>query len=181
MTRRRDVKRGLIQSLVGEGLTAKQVWASLPEPRPTLRHVYRVVSEVSPWDPSGTWTLANADGDDVALVAPVLAAVVERSQGRRRQLTNREALLVGKIRRAIPKFEGLFYIYMLAREYIYAEAQERSTEYVDLLIAGLAKWGNSLPWDYFEMVGADQLLEIWRLSEQPYADGLEQEDDSETR
>lgn len=70
-------------------------------------------------DPSGPWTLGSADPGDVAVVMPVLAAVIELTEGRRTQLTIDEARISVSILRAFPQLKPLE-AYMAAREYLSA-------------------------------------------------------------
>ena len=66
---------------------------------PSDRTIQMIVKEARPPDPSGPWSLADAEPRDVALVLPVLAAVVGKSQGRQ-HVTRAEAKWVVKLRSA---------------------------------------------------------------------------------
>src|SRR5437868_6675359 len=83
---------------------------------PHRRSVERFVLELRPPDPSGTWSFALADPEDAALILPIAAEVLERTEGRHR-LTNAEAKEITRLRRAIPDLPP-FKAYQLARLYL---------------------------------------------------------------
>jgi hypothetical protein len=86
------------------------VVADLPSPR-TVEYL---VKQARPADPSGTWSFARDERGDAQWVLPALAAVIEVTQGRRRELTVQEAEWVARIRRAVPSMPG-WDAYQLAR------------------------------------------------------------------
>src|SRR5262249_23598131 len=58
---------------------------------PTLRTVQRIVSERTPRDNSGPWTLGTADTVHARVVLDVLAAVVDETEGHNASFTQEEA------------------------------------------------------------------------------------------
>lgn len=103
---------------------------------PGPKTVYEIAREITPADPSGPWTLGSADAADIALVVPVLAAVVEQTRGQRTQITNAEAAWVARIRRAAVDLP-LDAAYRLARVYMSREAHGETTTDLDLFLS----WG----------------------------------------
>ena len=127
-----------IQRMASRGYTAPEIHKELPESeRPTIRTVYRIISDKFPPDPSGSWRPLQSP---VApnLVLPVLADVVEVSRGRRVHLTNAEALRVEAVREAVPDLPP-WEAYILAQAYVAAEYQKTDTEPLDTLLA-FAPW-----------------------------------------
>lgn len=105
---------------------------------PTLRTVQRVVKEITPRDPSEPWSLGdNVEGE--ALIVPVLAELIERTDGRRRHLTRSEATWIARIRSVAPGL-ALWHCYMLAVAYVRVAEMKSSTEGLDALLA-------YAPWD----------------------------------
>jgi len=66
---------------------------------PNRRTIQRVLGDFAARDET-TWSLADADAEDAALVLPVIAAMIEESEGRRQSITQGEARWIVKIRRA---------------------------------------------------------------------------------
>ena len=105
---------------------------------PTLRTIQRYVRALSAPDLSGQWSPFEGDPEDVAAVLPVLAAVLEKTEGRTQQLTREEAAQVARVCRAapdIPPWEA----YGLARAAVVAKWTKASTEGLDHYLA-LAPW-----------------------------------------
>jgi hypothetical protein len=65
---------------------------------PNLRTIQRILRDLTPRDDT-RWSFADANEEDAGLVLPVLAAMIEESEGRRRWLTQSEARWILKIRR----------------------------------------------------------------------------------
>ncbi len=65
---------------------------------PTERTVRRILRDLVPGSESSTWNAADAGHHEAALVLPVLSAVIEESEGRRRDITPDEAKWIAKIR-----------------------------------------------------------------------------------
>lgn len=110
---------------------------------PRLRTVQNIVADLRPREPSGSWSLADADTDEAALVMPVWREVVEHSEGKISHLTTAEAKWIVRIRRVAPELypEGLSFwnIYLLAREYVLLIEQKKPTTGPDTYLA-YAPW-----------------------------------------
>jgi hypothetical protein len=105
---------------------------------PTLRTFQMIVKEARPPDPSGPWSLADAEAGDVALVLPVLAAVVAKTQGSRQHITRAEAEWLVKLRGAYPDLDP-WLAYRLARLYMARVDRREATVDLDLYLAA-APW-----------------------------------------
>lgn len=75
---------------------------------------------------------------DAKLVLPTLAAVIEKYEGARTQLTVREAELIASVRAAVPEIEDLL-PYYIARYYMEAGARAADVVALDALLA-FAPW-----------------------------------------
>lgn len=90
--------------------------------------------------PSALWGgLAASSGSAASLVLPVLAAAVERTQGRRFWLTEREAHWIVKLRQAAPDLPPWWAFYLASRKYIVRQDHGELTQDLDLLLA-FAPW-----------------------------------------
>ncbi|MDO8616865.1 MAG: hypothetical protein Q7T33_14200 [Dehalococcoidia bacterium] len=130
-----------VHRLALEGLTAGEIHREFPESptRPSLRTIYRIIEDVMPPDPSGSWAPMRGHVA-LNLVLPVLARVVEATNGRRASLTNAEAERIQTLREAVadlPPWET----YILAGAYVTAEYQKADSEPLDMLLA-FAPWRN---------------------------------------
>lgn len=110
---------------------------------PVAKTIRRYIARRTPAN-SGSWTLADADGEDAALILPVLAVVLRKLDGRVRQLTLEEADWIVRLRRADPGMP-CWATYVLARMYLSNMAADLPTEFIDRIIAG-APWRD--PDDY---------------------------------
>jgi len=110
---------------------------------PSLRTVQNIVADLRPRESSGSWSLADANTDEAALVMPVWREVVEYTQGEVSHLTQAEAEWIVKIRRLAPELypKGLsfWHIYLLAREYVLLTDREKPTTGPDAYLA-YAPW-----------------------------------------
>lgn len=105
-----------------------------------LRTIRRIMEEL-PTDETGTWSVADADPDEVALVLPVLAHVAQATAGGVWSLTRREASLIHRIRRAAPSLPEAG-VWRLTQCYINdagLAGGEVLAPYYDLLLA-LGAW-----------------------------------------
>lgn len=146
-----------IEELALQGRSAAQIHRELDRQEefwrrlPTLRTVQRVVKEITPRDSSGVWRLADSPllaerspNSDAALIMPVLAEVIERTEGKRKHLTRSEAAWVARVRTISPTLD-MWNSYMLAVAYVRTTELKASTESLDVLLA-YAPWqgkGNS--------------------------------------
>jgi len=106
---------------------------------PSLRTIQRLVAKLTPTDPSSPWSLADAEGDDAELILPVLASVIEKTEGERQHLTRAEADWIERIRRAAPDLPPTVELFWLARDYILRTEREESTADIDAFLA-FAPW-----------------------------------------
>ena len=104
---------------------------------PALRTVQRVIADVTPKD-ALPWQLRDADPDDAALLLPVLAAAIERTEGRVRQVTRGHAEWIVRLRRASPEMP-LYTAFALARIYVAQVERGLPTTMFDELLA-FAPW-----------------------------------------
>lgn len=106
--------------------------------RVDIRTIRARVKEYTVEDPSGRWTLAGSPGALAALILPVLAAVIENSEGHISHLTNAQAAWIVKVRRAAPDLSpwGAFCI---AAYYRIRQHRNEPTADLDLLLA-FAPW-----------------------------------------
>jgi hypothetical protein len=112
------------------------VSAKLPDER-TIR---RRIAERRPPNPQDPWTLAEADGDEGALILPVLAALMERTEGRVAGFTREQAQWVVKVRRAAPDLEPL-HAWEVAFAYQGAVQQGREADRASLdALLAFAPW-----------------------------------------
>jgi len=116
---------------------------------PNLRTIQRVLGDFAPRDDT-TWSLADADAEDAALVLPVLAAMVEESEGRRQSITQREARWILKIRRAdlAEPGERLDHVitYELAFDVASYSADPELREFAEAQVAYVVQFLAFAPW-----------------------------------
>ena len=84
---------------------------------PSRRTIHNIVAEHTPKDETERWLLKDPEGDEATLVLPVLATIIEKTEGRRTYLTQDEAEWIVRIRRATPDLD-LLKVYTLARAYM---------------------------------------------------------------
>ena len=116
-------------------LDARFADGRLPAER-TVQDIVRGLA--APRDESGRWTFNEADPDDAALILPVLAAVIQETEGRRTYFTRAQAEFIGRIRRLAPELDG-FRVYRLARLYLFFEARGEPARDVEAFLA-FAPW-----------------------------------------
>lgn len=106
---------------------------------PTLRTIENIAREVTPRDASGTWTVdASTDPAEIAAVLPVLAGIIQWSEGRVARVTNREADWIHRLRSGVPDLPAPE-AYRLAREYLRKTESAESTAVLDTWLA-FAPW-----------------------------------------
>lgn len=167
-----------IEELALQGRFAAQIHRELDRHEeyrgrvPTLRTVQRVVKEITPRDPSGVWSLSGSPDIDATLVMPVLAEVIERTEGERKHLTRSEAGWIAKIREVAPALD-LWHCYMLAVAYVRATEMKASAEGLDAFVA-YAPWSGKASSDrYVEAVNNGWAPPPW-----PYIGALRSADGS---
>lgn len=136
-----------IQDLAGQAAppTAKDIqgtletipaFAGLVPPLRTVQAIARgatVIDESKSWKPN-----ESAAEIDPALVLPLLAHVIEVTEGKRRHLTQAEARLVTMVRWTAPGIDPKL-AYTVARHYLIATADERELRALDAFLA-FAPW-----------------------------------------
>lgn len=107
---------------------------------PSERKVQRIVREFRPRDPSGPWRFNDSDTErsSTRFLLSVAAAVVEHTDARIRGITNAEAAWLEDIYAAAPEIHP-WIAFEMAREYMRREAQGKTTEDLDDLLA-FAPW-----------------------------------------
>lgn len=127
-----------VRRLALQGYTAPEIHKLLPaDVRPAVRTVYRIIEDAMPPDPSGSWAPLRS-AISPGLVLPVLASVVEATDGRHASLTNAEAERIETLREAAPDLP-LLETYVLAQAYVAADSQRADSEPLDMLLA-FAPW-----------------------------------------
>jgi hypothetical protein len=97
---------------------------------PKLRTVKKYAALAKQGPASEPWSLVEAPADELAAIVPVVAAVIEQSEGRVRNVSKREAAVVSRILRAAPKVPP-WDAYRLARRIVADPSIERDvTEYL---------------------------------------------------
>lgn len=99
----------------------------------TDRTLRQYVKSHRPPDPSGPWSLAD-DSEEAAFLLAVLEAVVERTEGRRTQLTCKEAEWLERIKRAVPDMPP-WAAFSFARAYVTCETEGHETAPFDMALA----------------------------------------------
>ena len=106
---------------------------------PSLRQLQRYKIECEPRDASAHWSLSEeVDRYGCSLVPPVLAAVIEKSSGRRDYITIEEAKWVIRTQLAAPDLDP-WNVWLVARAYMRRHQQEASTADFDHFLA-FAPW-----------------------------------------
>jgi hypothetical protein len=121
--------------------THRRILARFPADAPTDRTVAKYFDRVTPSDLSEPWRLDEMSGGEIRLVLPVLATVLELTEGRTRHLTGAEARWIVRLREAAPDLP-LWDAYRVARWYIARAADKSLTQDMDLLLA-FAPWRES--------------------------------------
>lgn len=137
---RNEIHRRAIEGELGTEIYAAMTNSESPFllTCPSLRTVQDIAREVTPPDRSGVWRLGDAASEDASLVLPALAAVIERTAGRTRSLSNGEAEWIARLTTAasdIPPWQA----YSLARSYLARSQRGESTESLDQAVA-FAPW-----------------------------------------
>lgn len=84
---------------------------------PSRRTIQNIVAEHTPKDETEWWLLKDAEDDQATLVLPVLATIIEKTEGRRTYVTQDEAKWIVRIRTATPDLD-LWTVYTLALAYM---------------------------------------------------------------
>lgn len=128
---------------------------------PDVRTIQRAVADLRPRDQRGEWRLADATGEEAALVLPVLAAVFEKTEGRRMHISVGEAEWIVRLMTAAPDLPP-WEAYQLTRAYIRASETESSTDLLDRWFAfapwrdNAERWRKFLPYeDHFRKAWAE--------------------------
>lgn len=131
-----------IEQLFEESLGPKEIQHKLVlqfrERAPGLRTVQSIVSELRQRDTSGTWTVAEADPDEIAQVLPVLRAVAEQTNGRIITMTNDRARWVLRVHATAPSLPP-WSVYRFAQHYGLQAADGETTTALDAVLV-LAPW-----------------------------------------
>lgn len=116
---------------------------------PSLRTLQDIVADCRPPDDSGLWSLADADGDEAALVPPMLASLAKQTLGHFRHLTREEARLIARILRAAPDLPLGLPLWVLAL--VYRQRRNRGIPTVDLdTFLAFAPWRGDVERDRYD-------------------------------
>ena len=111
----------LIREKLAQELSPKQMLEDRSLEDVDLRTIQRYVRRFRSPSAGGTdeerWNWHSASGEEIARLLPVLAEVIQRTQGRRHYLTAVETSWVSKIHQAAPDIAP-WWAYRLAQEYI---------------------------------------------------------------
>ncbi len=129
----------LLRNLRPPAEIARELEAKWGNDAPSRRQIERYKVEVTPRDTSDPWSLSEeVDRHGCALVPPVLAAVIEKSSGRRNHITIEEAKWVIRIRLAAPDLDP-WDVWLIARTYMRRQQQEKSATDLDHFLS-FAPW-----------------------------------------
>lgn len=111
---------------------------------PVLRTVENIAREVTPHDTSEAWRLATADPPAAAIVLPMLAELLESSEGRIQSVSRREAEWIVRLRGAVHDLPAID-AYKLARDYLARGERNEDTADLDRYLV-MAPWrpGNAM-------------------------------------
>jgi hypothetical protein len=111
---------------------------------PVLRTVENIAREVTPHDTSEAWRLAAAEPAAAAIILPVLAELLESSEGRIQSVSRREAEWIVRLRGAVPDLPAID-AYKLARDYLARRQRNEDTADLDWYLV-MAPWrpGNGM-------------------------------------
>lgn len=133
-----------IQRLVDADWTPAQIHKTLgDDPRshgydtgdvPTLRSIQRIVRDLAPKDATGSWTVASAEPEEISDVLDVIAEITVRSEGRVKDVTERTASWIARLRRAVPTLRPVL-VFELAKDYMRREDNSEDTEDLDFYLA----------------------------------------------
>lgn len=136
--------RARAKELLAEGLLPSAVAEALgrdfPQPGPRLPTLRWIKAERSKHlkAPSEPWSFADAKAEQARQVLPVLAVVIERTQGRRQGLTNAEADEVAHVTGSCPGIDP-WSAYLLAHQLVVATEEEAQAITHYLAFAALAE------------------------------------------
>lgn len=97
------------------------------------RTIRQYVKAARPPDPSGAWSFAG-ESENAAFVLGVLGAVVDRTEGRISQVTNRQAEWLVRIKWAVPDMPP-WAAFWFARAYVFTENENQDTAHLDMALA----------------------------------------------
>ena len=141
------------------GLTARQVHDHLMDlfgegkiecEVPEVRAIQEAMRKYRT-DPSGPWSITQADPGDIAVLMPVAREVMYASSGRER-LTNREADFAVRIRAAAQDLDE-YKVWEYARAYILCEERHQSSDHLDLALTWRPEAGPGAAEMYARAIG----------------------------
>ena len=114
---------------------------------PSRRTIHNIVAEHTLEDDSDPWELAEAEADEAALVLPVLAAIIEKTEERRSHVTQDQAKWIVRIRRAAPDLNA-WMVYLIALNYMACAEHGVPHNHLDAYLA-FAPWRSQVDrWRY---------------------------------
>ena len=128
--------KGTGPAAIERNLKGKPKWVKLGIPH--IKTIQAIARENTPKDPSSPWKLADADGQDAALVLPVLAALIEESEGRLNTISNERAEWIIRLSRVAGDLPP-WTIYRMAHAYMLRVERQDATDILDGFLA-FAPW-----------------------------------------
>jgi hypothetical protein len=120
----------LLERLAREGWSPAKIYRELRDKFggdiPTPRTIQRAVHAIQPADKSAPWSLTAANGEEAALVLPVLGAVLRHTDGRIRSISQGQAAWIVSVRRAAPRLDP-WQVWLLCRQYMLLEGLNEQT------------------------------------------------------
>lgn len=118
-----------------------------PADVPSRRTIHNIVAEHTPSDDTDPWALADAEADEAALILPVLAAIIEKTEERRSHVTQAQAQWIVRIRRAAPDLNA-WMVYHIAMNYMAFAEYGLPHNHLDAYL-GFAPWRSQVNrWRY---------------------------------
>lgn len=101
---------------------------------PILRTIQTIVKECRPPDPSGSWSVAEAEEDEAPYILDVLADVADLTCGNKTSLTRAEVAWINRIHVCQTGLSP-WDVYLVARVYMLRESRKEMTEDLDIYLA----------------------------------------------
>jgi hypothetical protein len=165
-----------LRELALEELTAAEIRAQLVDEGlitghyPVVKTIQRRMAELRPPDRSERWSFANADPEVARLVLPVLAAVLEKTQGRL-YLSQDTADWIVRLKTAAPTLADDWWTYVYARTY---QRDGERAIWLDRFLA-FRPWESNEAYARYQQVeayiatsGFDRLMGVSPLTEPMY-------------
>ncbi len=134
---------------------------------PHIKTIQAIARENTPADPSAPWQLGEAGGEDAAIILPVLAVLIEASDGQLKAISNARAEWIMRLRHVAEDLPP-WTIYQLAHVYMLRNERQDTTDDLDAFLA-FAPWRTPEAAERYYATGAipasflsDVVPEEWR-------------------